>query len=126
MNIKFYRCDVCKNILWSMEDSGVNPVCCGQNMTVLHANTQDAAVEKHVPSIERDGTILKVQIGEAVHPMVPEHYIQWIFIVQGSKVQCVKLTPNDTPHAVFITDSTGPITVYEYCNLHGLWKADSL
>ena len=93
-------------------------------MAVLKANTSDGAKEKHVPVAERNGTALKVKVGEAEHPMLAEHYIKWIIAVQEGRVQRVVLSPGVLPEAEFILDSAeAPVVLYEYCNLHGLWTA---
>ena len=39
-------------------------------------------------------------------------------------VQIKYLQPNQAPEAVFaLTEGDELVAVYEYCNLHGLWKA---
>ena len=53
--MRFFICELCKNIITFVEDSGVPVMCCGQKMTELVANTTDAAQEKHVPVVEKDG-----------------------------------------------------------------------
>ncbi len=120
----FYRCDICGNIVAMIEDGGGELVCCGEPMKLLKANTTDAATEKHVPVCKRDGNKLNVVVGSVPHPMTEEHYIQWIAIAQDSLTQHVALKPGQEPAAEF-TVGDGPITVYEYCNLHGLWKAEA-
>ena len=124
MEKKFYRCKACNNILGVINDSGVTPMCCGQRMEILTANTTDAATEKHVPVITRDGNVVTVKVGSVAHPMMEEHLIQWIILVQGSMTERVVLTPGDAPEAVFtVVDANAPVCAYEYCNLHGLWSA---
>lgn len=128
MDVKFYRCDHCGNILIPVIDSGVTPFCCGDKMEILEAGSVDAAAEKHVPVIERDadGSHVTIKVGSVPHPMTEEHYIQFIVLACGSRFYVTKLTPQDQPEARFsIKDNTQPITAYEYCNLHGLWKATS-
>lgn len=77
--IKFYRCDICGNIITKIIDGGPIPFCCGQKMTELIADSSDGAAEKHVPVIEIDGEVVTVKVGEMPHPMIEEHYIQWIW-----------------------------------------------
>lgn len=120
--VTFYRCEKCGNIVALIQKGGGTLTCCGQPMTELKANTTDAAKEKHVPDITREGGKIKVAIGSTLHPMVPEHYIQWIALVSGDKVQFEFLKPGIEPRAEFPEVKSG--TVYEYCNIHGLWKAD--
>lgn len=91
---------------------------------VLQANTEDAAQEKHVPVVTRTGNHLEVQVGSVEHPMTEEHLITTILVEQGQRIQIQKLTPQDAPKAQFEVED-GPVTVYEFCNKHGLWKAEA-
>ncbi|MDR0357183.1 MAG: desulfoferrodoxin [Clostridiales Family XIII bacterium] len=123
---KFYRCDHCGNLFDVVDDAGVTPICCGESMRILEPNTTDGAAEKHVPVIERNGDKVVVKVGSAPHPMLQEHYIQWVAVVQEDRIQFATLKPGATPEATFaLADANGPITAYEYCNLHGLWVAES-
>lgn len=122
---KFYRCNHCGNLFGVINDAGVTPVCCGEPMQLLKANTEDAAQEKHVPVIERDGNKVTVKIGSVEHPMVDEHYIMWVLVTNpAGTTERHEFKPGDKPEATFyIHEDEGPITAYEYCNLHGLWAA---
>lgn len=119
----FYRCSICGNLVGIIENGGGELVCCGQPMDLLKANTSDGATEKHVPVLTKDGSKLQVDVGSVPHPMLDAHYIQWICLVQGNRTQRVALNPGDAPQAVFSIEE-GPLSVYEYCNLHGLWVAE--
>ena len=120
--MKFYRCEECGNIVALINIGGGTLVCCGQDMVELKANTTDAALEKHVPVVTKEGGKVKAQVGSTLHPMLPEHYIQWIALVSGDRADFKFLEPGGQPIAEFADAASG--TVYEYCNLHGLWKAD--
>ena len=123
-DVKFFICKHCGNIVGMIHDSGAPLSCCGENMTELVANTVDAAKEKHVPVITIEGDTVTVKVGSVAHPMLPEHYIQWIYLLteQGGERKILK--PGDAPEAVFVmTPGDKFIAAYEYCNLHGLWKA---
>ena len=125
MEKKFYRCKTCGNILGAIHDSGVTPVCCGQRMEILVANMTDAATEKHVPVMTRNGNSVAVKVGSMAHPMTEEHSIQWIILTQGAVTERVILTPGAAPEAVFsVFDGNAPVRAYEYCNIHGLWSAE--
>lgn len=122
--VVFYRCIHCGNIVGMVNSSGVNVVCCGENMTALVPNTTDASTEKHVPVVEvKDGTV-SVKVGSAEHPMTEEHYIQWICLVTDKGVYRRNLKPLSKPEVQFALKDEKPLEVYAYCNLHGLWKAD--
>lgn len=120
---KFFRCNVCGNLVGLILEGGGELVCCGQPMELLAANTTDASKEKHVPVASKEGTKLSVEVGSAPHPMVKEHYIQWIAVSQGNRLQIASLSPGQAPAAEFEIGD-GPAVVYEYCNLHGLWKTE--
>lgn len=120
--LKFLRCRHCGNIITFLEDSGVTPVCCGEQMTELTANTEDASVEKHVPDVVVDGNQVTAVIGSDLHPMVEEHYIQLIALETNTGLHVRFLKAGQEPKAIFGLNGEEPIAVYEYCNLHGLWK----
>jgi superoxide reductase len=118
----FYRCEKCGNIVAQLKDGGGTLTCCGQAMTKLVANSTDAAKEKHVPVVTKENGKIRVAVGSTLHPMLPEHHIEWIALVSGDKVEFAFLKPGMDPIAEFEEVESG--TVYEYCNLHGLWKAE--
>ena len=124
--MKLYKCSHCGNIVAMVEDKGVPVVCCGEKMQELVPGTTDAALEKHVPVIAVDGNKVTVNVGEVDHPMMEEHYITWIILETKKGRQRKILSPGEAPQAVFLlTDDDAPVADYEYCNLHGLWKADA-
>ncbi len=97
----------------------------GSKMIPMGANTVDAAVEKHVPTIKVEGKTVSVKVGSVEHPMTESHLIEWIYLQTKKGGQYRHLSPVDKPEATFIVaDDDEPIAVYEHCNLHGLWKAD--
>ena len=122
MEVKFYRCEHCGNIAVKVFDSGVPLVCCGEKMVELVADSQDAALEKHVPDVHIEGNHVHVNIGSVDHPMTPEHYIQFICLVKDASYEVHPLTPSDQPHADFyLGEGEKAVAVYEFCNIHGLW-----
>ncbi|NLB91709.1 MAG: desulfoferrodoxin [Clostridiales bacterium] len=123
--MKFYRCEKCGNIVEMLYDGGGQLVCCGEPMIELTANTVDAATEKHVPFVQVDGNKINVQVGEVVHPMLEAHYIMWIILETDKRIVRVNLKPEQAPNAVFtLEEGEKALGVYEYCNLHGLWKKE--
>ncbi len=96
----------------------------GEPQTELTANTEDAALEKHVPFVTVDGDTVTVVVGETEHPMLDAHYIQFIYLETEDGVQMKLLAPGEAPKAVFELDGAKPVAVYELCNLHGLWKKE--
>ncbi len=125
MQVKFYRCEICGNIAIKVVDSGVDLVCCGQPMVELVADTTDASLEKHVPKVTQEGNHVHVNIGSIDHPMEPEHYIQFICLVKDAGYEIHPLIAGDAPATdFFLGEGEEPREVYEYCNIHGLWKIE--
>lgn len=120
-----YKCNVCGNIVEMVHEGAGQLVCCGQPMQLMKENTTDAAKEKHVPVIGKNGNEIKVKVGSVEHPMLTEHYIEWIELLVNNK-SCKKfLKPGEIPEAVFRPNliSSDKIIARAYCNLHGLWKS---
>ena len=120
--LSIYKCEVCGNIVELLHEGKGELVCCGKPMKLFVENTVDAAREKHVPVIEKTSTGVKVKVGSVAHPMVEEHYIEWIEIIADGKAYRQFLKPGDAPEATFAIQANN-IIAREYCNLHGLWKA---
>lgn len=120
--LKFFRCRHCGNMVEVLNDSGRPMTCCGEPMQLLAPNTVEAAVEKHVPAVTVDGDTVTVQIGSVLHSMLEEHHIEFIYLRTETGAYKKKLKAGDTPTAAFNLMGEKLLEVYEYCNLHGLWK----
>ena len=116
-----YKCDICGNIIEVLTPGAGELVCCGEPMALLEEQTADAALEKHVPVVEKIDGGFKVTVGSVPYPMADEHYIEWIELVADGKACRQFLSPGDAPEAVFCTDAA-EATAREHCNVHGLWK----
>ena len=124
MEQRFFICKHCGNIVAMVKSSGVPIMCCGEKMSEIVPGTMDASKEKHVPVYTIEGNTVNVAVGSVLHPMQPEHYIEWLSLQTRSGNQRKQLEPNDEPKVSFaITDGDEVVAVYAYCNLHGLWKA---
>ena len=125
MEVKFYKCMHCGNIAIKVVDKGVPLVCCGEPMVELVPDTQDASLEKHVPDVHVEGNHIHVNIGSVDHPMEPEHYIQFICLIKDAGYEIHPLIAGDAPATDFyLGQGEKALSVYEYCNIHGLWKLD--
>ena len=118
-----YKCEVCGNIVEVLHAGPGGLVCCGQDMTLQEEKTADAANEKHVPVIEKTDKGYLVKVGSVPHPMVDEHYIEWIELQCCHGMTKVYLKPGDKPEAEFDDCGCGSATAREHCSVHGLWKS---
>jgi superoxide reductase len=118
-----FKCNVCGNIVEVLHLGGGILVCCNQEMQLLEENTVDAAKEKHVPVIEKDGDKVLVKVGSVAHPMEQEHYIEFIELITDDCVHIHYLKPGEEPKAVFEVPCSETYFAREYCNKHGLWKS---
>ena len=125
MNAKFYICRHCGNLVGMVKDAGVPIVCCGEKMEALAPNTVEASSEKHLPVVTVENDTVHVNIGSADHPMLPEHFIEWVNVQTENGGQRKALKPGDAPNVSFRLCDDKPVAVYAYCNLHGLWKAEA-
>ena len=124
MEKKYYVCKHCGNIVEKVKDSGVSVVCCGEKMSELVPGTVEASREKHIPDFKVNGNVVEVNVGSIDHPMVPEHYIEWVSIVTKEGEQRKQLLPGQAPNVKFVLSDNDELkAVYAYCNLHGLWMA---
>ena len=125
MEVKFYVCKKCGKMIAILKGSPCPTMCCGEAMQEVIANTTDAAQEKHVPVYEVKGNIVEVNVGSIDHPMTEEHYIEWVLLQTKQGNQRKALKPNHAPKVSFaLVEGDEVVSVYAYCNLHGLWKAE--
>ena len=124
MELRFYRCETCGQIIAVVRKTGVPVMCCGKPMKEIIPCTTDAAVEKHVPVYEVNGQTVSVKVGSVDHPMTEAHYIEWVCLKTKQGNQRKALNPGDEPKVCFsICEGDEVEAVYAYCNLHSLWKA---
>ncbi len=121
---RFLRCSHCGNIVGMIHDSGVPVICCGEPMKELVPNTVEASQEKHLPVVSVSEGIVTVKVGSASHPMISEHFIQWVYLKTTVGGHRKVLNPGEQPEISFALQNEKPVAVYAYCNLHGLWKTE--
>ena len=124
MKAKFFICSHCGNLIGMVHDAGVPVVCCGQKMDPLVPNTVEASGEKHLPVASVQDGVVTVSVGSVAHPMIPEHFIQWVYLETENGGQRKALKPGDAPEVKFWPGDDKPVAVYAYCNLHGLWMSE--
>jgi len=123
--LQVYKCEVCGIVVEVLDGGAGEPVCCGQPMALMVERTADEGREKHVPVVEAAADGLRVKVGSVPHPMEPKHFIQWIEVLADGRSCRRFLAPGQPPEADFAIRA-GSVTVRELCNLHGLWKAQSV
>lgn len=125
MKMKFYRCEICGNIIAAVKETEVPVTCCRVEMTEIIPDVIDASSEKHVPVFTQDGLNVHVRVGETEHPMTQDHRIEWIAVQTNKGNARKEIKAGDRPEACFALCHDEEITaVYAYCNLHGLWKSE--
>ena len=116
--MKFYQCEKCGKIIVSKEEIAID------GWKELIAGSTDAAVEKHVPVMEKKCGRLKVSVGSVMHPATEAHYIDFVAVETKDGYQMKYFAPTDVPEVTFALKAGDEVVaVYAYCNLHGLWKA---
>ena len=119
--LEVYKCALCGNIVEVLDGGAGELVCCGEPMQLLEEKTADATKEKHVPVIEKISGGYKVKVGSVPHPMLQEHFIEWIELLADGKAYRQFLDPGMAPEATFQVKA-GTVSAREHCNVHGLWK----
>lgn len=123
MNQKFFKCSKCNNIIISINDSDMSVSCCGDVMNEIIPGSVDASKEKHIPQYEVNDNVVTVSIGSILHPMIQEHYIEWVVLKTQNSTLIKYLEPNQNPIVKFTLEDGDIIeAVYAYCNIHGLWE----
>ena len=123
MATKFFKCNHCGNVIVKVVDAGVPVMCCGEKMVELVPNTVDASGEKHLPVVTvLDNNSIKVEVGSVHHPMLPEHHISFVYV--ETENGGIQVNVKEKPEAVVYLGEEKAVAVYEYCNLHGLWKTE--
>lgn len=87
--------------------------------------------KKHIPEVVLPETIkpnqpIQVQVvfGEKPHPMMAEHYIEWVGLYFGGKMVAEQIiTPEVEPQTFFmVTPQVGEWQCLVRCSIHGVWE----
>lgn len=121
--MKFFKCNICGNVVELLVSGGGTLVCCDEPMELLVPKTTDTGNEKHLPVATLEGNKLTVNIGSIEHPMEAAHHIDFVLIKYNNVVERHDFAVTDKPEYTFtINEDFTEIEVYENCNIHGLWK----
>lgn len=124
MELTFFICRQCKNLVDMVHNSGAPLVCCGEKMKQLDFKLMDGAKEKHVPIATVKDNVVEVVVSSVLHPMSAEHHIAWVYLVTDQGAFRKYLEIDTDPKVQFaLLEGEKALEVYAYCNLHGLWKA---
>ena len=118
---KVYKCELCGNIVEVLHAGDGDLVCCGKEMVLMAEKTADSSTEKHVPVIEKTADGYKVTVGSTLHPMLDNHYIEWIELIADGLSFKKYLKPGDAPSAEFCIKAS-KVSARKYCNVHGQGK----
>ncbi len=122
--LKFFKCQHCGNVVVKLVEKNVPVFCCGVKMEEIKANTLEASTEKHLPIVTVNNDIIEVNVGSIAHPMEEAHYINFIVAETDKGYSIVSLLPGMSPKVKIYIGEQKLKAVYEYCNLHGLWKSE--
>lgn len=107
---KFYVCPVCGNVIHAMGEGSFH--CCGVALPPLEAEEPDQA---HGLTVEEMDGEYYVSLN---HPMEKGHFISFLALAGPSRVEIVKLYPEQEAAARFSKRGGGML--YACCNRHGL------
>ena len=142
--MSIYICKVCGHVEFGSAPDNC-PVCRvpkenfnqNDNLFTEAAEKSKEGAVKHIPSItvkkdckmipEEACTDILVRVGETLHPMTPEHSIQFIdCYVDDQHVARATLTHRSNPAIIFhIKEGGKKVKIVEFCNLHGHWQAEA-
>lgn len=115
--VKFYQLEN-KSVVAVINGEGADMT----NAKLLVPGSVDAAQEKHVPVVQKEGSDVVVTVGSVIHPMEEKHHIAFIALASEDGLEIKYLKAGDHPQAHFKAPAHG--IAYEFCNLHGLWKTE--
>ena len=110
--MKFYCCEHCGNIFWSMGGGEIS--CCGRKLSPLQAKAAADDHEIKVEEIEHEYYIT------FPHEMKKEHYISFAALVSWDRVTLVRLYPEQAAEVYLPRQRRGE--VYYCCSEHGLFR----
>ncbi len=119
--LQIYKCEVCGNMVEVIHEGADALACCGKPMVLLEEKVTESGNEKHLPVVTVNGNKVEVKVGSIEHPMVDNHYIEWIEVIAEDGVHRKFLSPGEKPVAVFEV-SGKVLEAREYCSIHGLWS----
>jgi superoxide reductase len=139
-----YICKKCGHIAFNNAPDKC-PVCWApkemfaqnDNIFIESKEKSPEAEIKHIPEVsvvkacglipEESCTDVNIRIGKTLHPMLENHFIQFIDAYLDEKfIERVKLTSNGVSPAtcLHLKTAAGKLSIVENCNLHGYWMTN--
>ena len=120
----FFKCTECSTLVEALNPQCCDEMsCCGKPMEMLQPNLSGKLSSKHLPVVKCDGSILTVYVGNILHPMTNDHCIKWIELVGNGFEKRINLKCGNDPIVTFhLSEYERVLSVYAYCNVHGLWR----
>ena len=107
--LKFYK--VNNKVVYSNHDLGEEVI-----------PLKEDAGEKHVPVFRASGDKLRVKVGSNPHPMLDNHYIEYVVVETNFNIYAHYFKPGDEAEVSFKLKGKEKVkAVYAYCNIHGLY-----
>lgn len=110
-NTKYFVCPTCHNITLCTGIAEVS--CCGKKLTFLTMKKAKESEKLTVQVVENDWFIM------SDHPMTKEHYISFVAIVNGDRIQIIKQYPEWNLN-VYVPKGGHEMLIW-YCTEHGLF-----
>lgn len=108
---RFYVCPVCGNVIHAMGEGSFH--CCGVALPPLEAEVPDETHELTAEDVDGEYYV------SLAHPMEKGHFISFLALVGPSRLEIVKLYPEQEAAARFSKRGGG--ILYACCNRHGLF-----
>lgn len=119
--LEIMRCNLCGKLAMIIREGGRRTICCDQLMEKLVEQGTGAPGEVHVPVVARAGNGIRVNVPGVSQEMAGDHFLEWIEVTDGKRLQVQGLSPGDSPGAVFPATKAGA-KIRVYCEEHGLWS----
>ncbi|MDL2205296.1 desulfoferrodoxin [Eubacteriales bacterium OttesenSCG-928-N13] len=121
----FYSCALCGNLIMGQANhKDILPTCCCGPMQDLKLGNASSDAEHHRPYVHLEPGSVRIEVGEKVHPMVPDHYIECVFFLTDRREHYKSFLPGESAVAVFPLQQEAPIAAFAHCSRHGLWHVD--
>ena len=122
--------ELSKHVLCMIRSVILSYICCrfSKGASVADAqNSRNAFAELcsgPSPRSTVENGVVHVKVGSVEHPVLPEHFIEWVSLQTKQGNQRKELHPGEKPEVCFaLCEGDEVEAVYAYCNLHSLWKA---